>query len=729
MSMKPSTRQFKKDDPVTALLSQRALAPAAEPAADSAPGRLGPRAVLAVAVGAAALTAFGLAASGSGGVGAMEVVATLLLVAWGVAGLVLAGRAVLRPLGLIVEFGTLVGALALVGAGAATAEWTGTGAELADFARAVGFAFLPATALHLLLALPVGLLATAGRRTTTAIVYGLATAAALGFWLADRSPEGWMLAAAWTAVVAGGLGAANRRYVTSAGIERKRLQLIGCALATSAMAALATGVLHLLVGWPDQALLAASAFTVLIPVALGAGASTRLVGRVDRLLVHTVSIAGLTAVVAAVYLVVVLGLGRSPTDSERQLLLLSMAAAAIAALLYLPARERFAEIGNRLVYGERQAPDEVLRTFGSRLSRAIPMEELLLQLAESLRKTMSLRAAEVWTGTAERLERTASVPDRGPGFITLGDAEQPVVSRAGVSGNTWVAVWLPTLLEGRADAQLRVAPVSHSGDVLGLIVVERPAGGDQFTEEDDRVLTELARQVGLALHNMQLDTALQASLDEVRRQAEELRASRARIVATADAERRKIERNLHDGAQQHLVALAVNLRLTRDLLADDPEGAAEMLESLVDSVKDTVQELRDLAHGIYPPLLMDSGLPEALRAAGSRCPLDVTVDASGVGRYSTEIEAAVYFCCLEALQNASKHAPDATVAVTASDSAGRLHFEVADDGPGFDPAVATAGHGFVNMSDRLGAIGGAVTWDSRPGEGTRVHGSVPVPPR
>ena len=149
-------------------------------------------------------------------------------------------------------------------------------------------------------------------------------------------------------------------------------------------------------------------------------------------------------------------------------------------------------------------------------------------------------------------------------------------------------------------------------------MIERAADGDHFTEEDDRVLTELARQVGLALHNVQLDSALQESLENLKRANEDLRASRARIVATGDAERRKIERNLHDGAQQHLVALAVNLRLTKDILADDPEAAAEMLDALGDAVKDTIQELRDLAHGIYPPLLMDAGLHRG--AAGGRQP-------------------------------------------------------------------------------------------------------------
>ncbi len=257
-------------------------------------------------------------------------------------------------------------------------------------------------------------------------------------------------------------------------------------------------------------------------------------------------------------------------------------------------------------------------------------------------------------------------------------------------------------------------------------MIERAADGDHFTEEDDRVLTELARQVGLALHNVQLDSALQESLENLERANDDLRTSRARIVATGDAERRKIERNLHDGAQQHLVALAVNLRLTKDMLSDDPEGAAEMLEALGDAVKETIQELRDLAHGIYPPLLMDSGLPEALRAAANRSPLSVAVAADGIGRYPSELEAAVYFCCLEALQNAAKHAPEAAVEIDLREVDGELRFTVIDDGPGFDVAAATAGHGFVNMSDRLGAIGGNVEWRSELGQGSTIAGRIPT---
>jgi len=143
-------------------------------------------------------------------------------------------------------------------------------------------------------------------------------------------------------------------------------------------------------------------------------------------------------------------------------------------------------------------------------------------------------------------------------------------------------------------------------------------------------------------------------------------------------------------------------------------------------VQQTIQELRELAHGIYPPLLVDSGLPEALRAVCNRSPLDVDLVTDGVGRYGGDVEAAIYFCCLEALQNAGKHASDAHVVLRVWEDAGGLLFEVRDDGPGFDVQHAKRGHGFVNMSDRLGAIGGSVRWESAPGRGTTITGSVPI---
>jgi signal transduction histidine kinase len=298
-----------------------------------------------------------------------------------------------------------------------------------------------------------------------------------------------------------------------------------------------------------------------------------------------------------------------------------------------------------------------------------------------------------------------------------------------VAGNAWISVWMPQLLEGRDQLVVRVAPIAHLGELLGLIVVSRSADEIPFNDDDDRVLADLARQVGLALHNVRLDSALQASLEELQQRNIELQASRARIVAAADASRRAIERNLHDGAQQHLVALAVKLGLAGQIAGDAKPEVTALLEELRGDVQTTIGELRELAHGIYPPLLRDRGLPEALRTAATRSPLPVDVDAELGSRYPADAEAAAYFCCLEAMQNAGKYAgADAAVTIRVRARESGLTFSVTDDGPGFDPSTTPQGHGFTNMLDRLGAIGGTLTVTSAPGQGTTVRGEVPCEP-
>jgi signal transduction histidine kinase len=612
----------------------------------------------------------------------------------------------------------------------AHAQGSAVPAALLSFAHVgepVALALFPVAVMHFLLGLPDGSCRLS--RAVIGVGYVLGTAVGIVLWTRRPSLPLWPVLIELVVGVGAGAIGAQRRYARSAGLERQRMQWFGWASALSIEALLVAVGLRLLWGWPHHPALVVSVCLLPFAAAIAMGSTRRLAARIDRILAHTVSLAGLTGVVVVVYLVVVLGLDHSPSDrSERELLGYSMAAAAIATFLYGPARQRMSQIANRIVYGEREAPDAVLRTFGSRLSRAVPMDELLLQVAESLRKTLSLSAAEVWTGSAGHLERSVSVPDAPIRRLTLNQDEQLVVARAGVTGTAWLEVWLPALLEGREGAVLRVAPTTHSGNVLGLIVAVRPNGGDQFTADDDTMLTELARQVGLALHNVELDSALQESLEEVRRQADELRASRARIVAASDAARRQIERNLHDGAQQHLVALAVNVRLARKLAETDPAASLELLDQLGLDLQDAVQELRALAHGIYPPLLIDRGLEEALRAAAGRAALPTTVEASGIGRYSPETEAAAYFCCLEALQNAGKHAGEgASVTISVSTEGERLVFEVADDGAGFDPAgVAGKGAGFVNMSDRVGAVGGTLSVDSAPGRGTTISGWIPI---
>ena len=650
----------------------------------------------------------------------------VVVVAWALAGAACVVASAVR-LGWLVVSGAVLAALAdlAVHLGPKTsAHPPSTTHELAT----VAVLATAAVTVHGLVALPDGVLGATWRRTLVGAWYAVAAGVAAWLVATHRTPTSVAIVVGWAVAVATAAPCVYGRYVRSAGPPRQRLQWLGVGTVVAVEVALVAGSLNLLVRWPSEVLAVSVAGAVAIPLGLLATSRAALLTRAGRVFVHVLTVLGFSVAVSAVYLIVVLGLGSRPASTaDRQVLGLSILAAAIVAIGYIPVRDRVVRSATGFVYGAKEAPDEVVRTFGSRLTRAIPMDELLLQLAESLRKTLTLSSAEVYTGSGEVLELAASVPDLGERSLVVSDRERPVITAAGVSGSAWASVWLPSLVQGRGGGPLRVAPVSHAGELLGLIVVERADGADTFSEEDDRVLTELARQTGLAFHNAQLDTALQSSLEELRHQADELRASRARIVASGDAERRRVERDLHDGAQQHLVALAVNLRLARDVVLDDPPAAAEMLGELTEAVQDTIRELRELAHGIYPPLLVDSGLNDALRAVASRSPLDVDVVTDGIGRYDGDVEAAIYFCCLEALQNASKHAPEAQVTVRVWEEAGGLLFEVADDGPGFDVRLARRGHGFVNMSDRLGAIGGTVRWESVPSKGTTITGSVPIP--
>jgi signal transduction histidine kinase len=362
------------------------------------------------------------------------------------------------------------------------------------------------------------------------------------------------------------------------------------------------------------------------------------------------------------------------------------------------------------------------------MSRAIPLDELICSSPRSLKKSLRLTAAEVWTATDGVLELAASVPHRRPPRIQLTAEELPVVTTSHVSGNGWAQIWLRQVVDDHPGKVLRVVPMAHSGELVGLLVCTRLPTDSSFNEEEDRVLGELARQVGLALHNSRLDSALTASLDDLRNVNSELAASRARVVTAADESRRRIERNLHDGAQQHLVALAVKVGLVKKLMTMDPDTATELLDELRGDVQNTLTELRELAHGIYPPLLRDRGLPEALQAAANRAVQPTNVDAQ-VSRHSAELEAAVYFCCLEAIQNAGKYAgAEATIEVTVREVDDEVVFTVRDTGKGFDSSadVAQLGHGFVNMTDRVGAIGGRLEVCSELGVGTVITGHIPV---
>jgi signal transduction histidine kinase len=684
---------------------------------DRASGAFAVEAVTVVlACAAAACAVVGASAAGTG---AAWVIAAVVL-GWSAAAVALAVRRPRRPLPIVAVVIPVLGGIAVL-----LTDRAATSDAAAD-ARVVAIAATGGAMFHLAVSLPAGSLRD---RRWVAVVAAYLVCGAVAIWSLDAAPSisraplvfgGVVLAA-----IAAPLVLARGRQSSSS--ERAELLWAWWGALVMATVVVVAIAMSELTGWPDHIGLVTVVASMFLPLALVLSTVGRLARIVPRLVVDTIVASGLVLAATAMFVLVVVGFDGRPTGEQRTTIGLSMVATAVIAVLALPVRRRLESFANQQVYGERQSPGAALDTFGSRMSRAVPMDELLLQLAETLRKTMEVRRAEVWTGSDGVFDLAVSVPARRADRISLGRDECTVAARTPIAGTAWLAVWVPALADGRESAMLRVATVAHLGDLLGFLVVERDVDATAFDDEQDRVLTDIARQLGLALHNVRLDTALQASLDELKVRNAELVASRARIVATADRSRREIERNLHDGAQQHLVAMAVKLGLTQQLLDSDPEKSAAMLGELRDDVQATLTELRELAHGIYPPLLRSRGLQEALVAAANRATISTTVHAEGVPRFDSEVEAAVYFCCLEAMQNAGKHAGDgAQATVTVEHADGELLFEIRDDGKGFDAAAVAGGHGFVNMADRLGAIGGALTVTSTPGAGTQITGRLPV---
>ncbi len=506
---------------------------------------------------------------------------------------------------------------------------------------------------------------------------------------------------------------------------RAQWSLVGAGV-LSGVAVVAVGATATLLGGGPAAVVTA----VVAGVCVVAGAVAGLVPALRR---SSVTVLVTSAAAAAVAFAVVLGLlavlltlGRLPVGAERALGGPSLVGMVVGAVCAGPLARRAARAARAVLHGRRRSPDELLADRDADGDLLRPLAESLRPLAESLRREHRLSRVEIWSAGdlgADLLPRALVVPavdDSVPD--PLDQAELALLARSGVAGPGWLRLWLPRLAPGH-PVQLRLVPAVHAGQVLALVVVQRAADADAFTGGDERALAEVARRLAIVLRNRALDDALADTLADLRLANTDLQASRARLVSAADAERRRIERDLHDGAQQHLVALAVGLRLVRDGAAD---GDAELLDELDRGVRESITALRDLAHGIYPPLLRDSGLPDALRTAAARSAQPVTVRAVDVGRHPEPVEAAVYFCCLEALQNTAKHAAGAPVDLTVARRDGLLTFEVTDTGPGFDTASVAAGAGLQNMADRLGAVGGSVRWRSEPGHGTTVSGSVPL---
>jgi signal transduction histidine kinase len=451
-------------------------------------------------------------------------------------------------------------------------------------------------------------------------------------------------------------------------------------------------------GEPSPLYFAASISTIaLLPIAIAVAILRYGLYDIDLVLNRTLTYGALAVGITVIYVGVVVGVGSLIGRAGQANLVLSLAATALVAVAFQPLRNRAQRLANRLVYGDRATPYEVLSRFSERIAETVASDETLEEMARVLAQGTGATRAEVWLRAASSMQCAAKYPDTG-------EPPEPIAWNGGA------AVQI-----GGADA---VVPVSHKGEMLGALAV-RKRKGETLTPIEQKLMADLAHQAGLALKNVGLAAAL-------RQRLEELRASRERLVTAQDVERRRLERNIHDGAQQNLVALKIKLTLARQISQKHPEKIGALLEELSAEADETLNTLRELARGIYPPLLAEKGLPTALEAQGRRSPIPVELSTEGAGRYRADLEAAIYFCCLEALQNAAKYSAASRVQIQLSQQNGSLVFAVKDDGRGYDAAQVKRGAGLQNMVDRIEALGGTLEINSALGAGTVVTGRVPA---
>lgn len=426
-----------------------------------------------------------------------------------------------------------------------------------------------------------------------------------------------------------------------------------------------------------------------VPFAVGLAILKYRLFDIDVVINKAVVFGVLAAFITGVYVALVIGVGTLAESSGNAVL--SAVAAAVVALAFQPVRRWAQRLANRLVYGRRATPYEVLHEFSERVAGSYGTEDVLPRMAAILGEGTGAERAQVWLRLGRDLRPTSAWPDG------IGRSRPAAISGAG----------LPEL-----PGVSRAIAVLDRGELLGALSVTK-APSDPVTPAEDRLVGDLARQAGLVLRNARL--------------VEDLRTSRARIVSAQDQERRRIERDIHDGAQQQLVALSVKAKLAGSMVGKDDPQARALLEEIAGDSRVSLESLRDLARGIYPPLLADKGLAVALEAHARKVALPVSIRSEpATGRYSTEVEATVYFCVLEALQNATKYSGATDVRVVLHPSADVLTFDVADNGRGFDPSSTPRGSGLQNMADRLEAAGGTFEIRSSPGTGTSLRGRIPV---
>jgi len=356
-------------------------------------------------------------------------------------------------------------------------------------------------------------------------------------------------------------------------------------------------------------------------------------------------------------------------------------------------------VANRVVFGRRATPYDVLSGFATKVGAAEASPETLTGLAELMADGTGAQPARVWLRVGSHLQPAATWP-----------VEQAALNRS-VEVDGKVAPALP-------DADLAV-PVREQDELLGVLTIAKPRG-ERVTEVDVDLVERLADASGVLLRNLRLDAELAQRLDEIE-------ASRRRLVSAQDDARRRIEAELGGGTRAHLVELGDQLALlARDVDQESTPKTAMLLDQLVASINGALDTLGSLAAGVYPPRLAADGLVPALTEQAGRAAVRVDVSATSIGRYPAEVEAAVYFAVLEALQNVSKYADADMARVRLAHEAGRLTFEVTDDGAGFDTESVSLGTGLQGIVDRLDTVDGSVTITSHPGSGTTVTGTIPV---
>lgn len=414
---------------------------------------------------------------------------------------------------------------------------------------------------------------------------------------------------------------------------------------------------------------------------------------IDLVIRRSVVYGALWLLIGAGYVGVATGLGLAA--GHRLPVAVAIVATVAATLVIQPLRRRLERLAERMVYGPRLSGYELLSRFGETLEHAFDTGQLAPQVAAAVRDGLGLTWARVSLCIDEGVAQPA-----GAAGIGLDDDAAPEFA----------------------------VPLVHAGQRLGTIECGRRAEGE-LRPADHELVATIARQAALGIHNSRLAAELSARLDEIRRQAEELAASRVRIVQTQDAERRRIERNIHDGVQQEIVALVANVRLARNQLHRDPDLADATLAQLQHQARQTLEDLRELSRGIHPAVLTDRGLLEAIEERTSRLPLGVGIEAPAALRgvhFAPETDAAAYYFVCEALANVLKHALASHAIVRLHLEGDRLIIEVADDGVGFAPAEVS-GTGLRGLRDRIETASGSLRVTSRPGHGTALVAVFPAP--